>query len=62
MRVQLGKGFTRAYAQIMQHTHKYKAVTGRVEATKLLSHQRQSNYIHDSNHWILDQALAYTAV
>ena len=33
-----------AYVQIMQHTHTHKAVTGRVEAKKLLSRQRQSNY------------------
>ena len=28
----------------MQHTHTHKAVTGRVEAKKLLSRQRKSNY------------------
>ena len=44
MRVRLRNGYTRAYAQIMQHTHTHKAVTGRVEAKKLLSRQRQSNY------------------
>ena len=32
MRVRLHNGYTRAYAQIMQHTHTHKAVTGRVEA------------------------------
>ena len=31
MRVRLHNGYTRAYAQIMQHTHTHKAVTGRVE-------------------------------
>ena len=44
MRVRLRNGYTRAYAQIMQHTHTHKAVTGRVEAKKLLSRWRQSNY------------------
>ena len=49
MRVQLRNGYTLAYAQIMQHTHTRKAVSGRVEATyveakKLLSRQKQSNY------------------
>ena len=28
----------------MQHTHTHKTVTGRVEAKKLLSRRRQSNY------------------
>ena len=45
MRVRLRNGYTRAYAQIMQHiTHTHKAVTGRVEAKKFLSRRRQSNY------------------
>ena len=44
MRVQLHNGYTQVYAQIIQHTHMYKAVTGRVEAKRFLSHQRQSNY------------------
>ena len=44
MRVRLRNGYTRAYVQIMQHTHTHKAVTGRVEAKKLLSRRRQSNY------------------
>ena len=30
--------------KIMQHAHVHKAVTGRVEAKKLFSHRRQSNY------------------
>ena len=41
MRVRLHNGYTRAYAQIIQHTHTHKAVTGRVEAKKLLSRRRQ---------------------
>ena len=44
MRVRLRNGYTQAYAQIMQHTHTHKTVTGCVEAKKLLSHRRQSNY------------------
>ena len=44
MRVWLRNGYTQAYTQIMQHTHMHKAVTRRVEAKKLLSRQRQSNY------------------
>ena len=44
MRVRLRNGYTRAYAQIMQHTHTHKAVTERVEGKKLLSRRRQSNY------------------
>ena len=44
MRVRLCNGYTRAYAQIMQHTHTHKAVTGRVEAKTLLSRRRQSSY------------------
>ena len=44
MRVQLRNGYTQAYAQIMQHTHTHTAVTGRIEAKKLLSRRRQSNY------------------
>ena len=44
MRVRLRNGYTQAYAQIMQHTHTHKAVTGPVEAKKLLSRRRQSNY------------------
>ena len=45
MRVRLRNGYTRAYTQIMQHTHTHKTMTGRVEAKKkLLSRQRQSNY------------------
>ena len=44
MRVQLRNGYTQDYAQIMQHTHMHNAVTGGVEAKKLLSHRRQSNY------------------
>ena len=35
MRVRLRNGYTRAYAQIMQHTHTHKTVTGRVEAKEL---------------------------
>ena len=46
MRMRLRNGYTRGYAQIMQHTHTHKAVTGRVEAKKLLSRRRQSNYSH----------------
>ena len=53
MRVRLRNGYKQAYAQIMQHTHTHKAVTGHVEAKKLLSRQRQSNYrpmkAHDYN-------------
>ena len=51
MRVRLHNGYTQAYEQIMQHTDKHKAVTGRVEAKKLLSRRRQSNYsnIHISS-------------
>ena len=37
MRVRLRNGYTRTYAQIMQHTHMHKAVTGCVEVKKLLS-------------------------
>ena len=33
-------GYTQAYVQIMQHTHMYKAATGRVEAKKLLPRRR----------------------
>ena len=44
MRVRLCNGYTRAYSQIMQHTHTHKVVTRRVEAKKLLSRRRQSNY------------------
>ena len=44
MRVRLRNGYTQAYAQIMQHTHTHKAVTRCVEAKKLLSRRRQSNY------------------
>ena len=44
MSVRLRIGYTQAYVQIMQHTHTHKAVTGRVEAKKLLSRRRQSNY------------------
>ena len=40
-------GYTQVYGQIMQHTHKHKAVTGCVEAKKLLSCRRQSNYSTD---------------
>ena len=43
MRLRLRKVYTRAYAQIMQHTHTHKAVTGRAKATKLLARRRQSN-------------------
>ena len=63
MRVRLRNGYTQAYALIMQHTHTHKAVTGRIEAKKLLSCRRRSNYsssifpqqgcdgvIHDSLH------------
>ena len=32
------------YMQIMQHMHTHKAVTGRVEATNLLSGRRQRDY------------------
>ena len=31
MRMRLRNGYTQAYAQIMQHIHTHKAVTGRVE-------------------------------
>ena len=48
MRVRLRNGYTRAYAQIMQHTYTHKAVTGRVEVKKLLSRRRQSNYREQS--------------
>ena len=44
MRVRLHNGYTQAYAQIIQHTHMHKAVTGRVEAKKLFSRRKQSNY------------------
>ena len=44
MRVRLHNGYTQAYVHIMQHIYTHKAVTGRVEAKKLLSHRRQSNY------------------
>ena len=32
------------HAQIRQHTHMHKAVTGCVEAKKLFSRRRQSDY------------------
>ena len=51
MRVPLRNGYTRAYVQIMQHAHTHKAVTGRVEAKKLLSRRRQSNYSHAWHKW-----------
>ena len=44
MRVRLRNGYTRAYMQIMQHTHMHKVVAGRTEAKKLLSRRRQSKY------------------
>ena len=47
MRVRLRNGYTQAYAQIMQHKHMHKAVTGRVKAKKLLS--REGNQTIDSN-------------
>ena len=47
VRVRLRNRYTRAYAQIMQHTHTHKAVTGRVEAKKLLSRWRQLNIYSD---------------
>ena len=50
MRERLPNGYTQAYAQIMQHTHTLKAVTGPVEAKKLLSRRRQSNYTHVRRH------------
>ena len=37
-------GYTRSYAQILQHTHMQNAVKGHVEPKKLLSCRRQSNY------------------
>ena len=37
MRVQLRNGYMQAYVQIMQNTHTHKAVTGGIEAKKLLS-------------------------
>ena len=40
MRVRLRNGYTRVYAQIMQHTHMHNAVTRRVEAKKLLSRRK----------------------
>ena len=40
MCVQLRKGYTRVYAQVMQHMHMHKAVTGHVEAKMLLSRRR----------------------
>ena len=43
VRVRLRNGYTRAYAQIIQHMHMHKEVTGLVEAKKLLS--RRSNQI-----------------
>ena len=33
--------------QIMQHMHMHKAVTGHLEANKLLSRRRQSDYSSD---------------
>ena len=52
MRVRLRNGYTQAYVQIIQYKHMHKAVTGCVEAKKLLSHRRQSNYnLHDFPHW-----------
>ena len=44
MHVRLRNGYTQAYEQIMQHTHTHKAVTGVVEAKKLLSRRRHSNH------------------
>ena len=46
MRVRLRIGYTRAYAQIMQHTHTHKAVTQGVEAKKLHSRRRQSGSLN----------------
>ena len=44
MRVRLRNGYAQAYVHIMQHRHMHKAVTGCVEAKKLLSRRKQSNY------------------
>ena len=49
MRVRLRNGYTEAYAQIIQHTHTHKVVTRHVEARKLLSRRRYSNYRVGSN-------------
>ena len=60
MRERLRNGYTQAHAQIMQHTHTHKAVTGCVEPKKLLSRRRQSNYNHSfyhTDHIIIDHCL-----
>ena len=44
MHVPLRNGYTPAYAQIMQHTHKHNVVTRCVEAKNVLSRRRQANY------------------
>ena len=44
MRVRLRNGYTRAALANMQHMHTQKAVTGRIDSKKLLSHRRQSDF------------------
>ena len=58
MLVRLHNGYTQVYAQTMQHTHMNKAVTVHIEAKKLLSRRRQSNYRQvclevSLKHWII---------
>ena len=50
--VRLRNGYTRACMQKLQHTHTYKAVTGHMEAKKLLSCRRQLDYINLQEHRI----------
>ena len=50
MCVQLRNGYTQAYAQIMQHTHTHKAVTGHIEAKKLLSHEGNQTIVTTHQH------------
>ena len=44
LRMHLRNGYTRAYAQLKQHTHTHKVVVVRVTSKKLLSRRRQSDY------------------
>ena len=51
MRVRLCNGYMRAYVQIMQHMHTHKAMTGLVEAKKLLSRSSKAIKLQPSR-WL----------
>ena len=62
MRVRLRNGYKGALHAKSPYTHMHKAVTKRIEAKKLISHRRKSDYSHVGNKKVFKSDLMIASV